>query len=1403
MEAELTCRVDWETRRGHNVFGFLPAPDPDTTLGTIAVQAYYDAISAVPDLAPGAENAVNAAVLLALAEELARNRPQHPVLFIALAGHFQALQGARVFADLWRHRDGEQLNARITELETAQGRMAPSYRDLRQQMESLAAVSAAPLAEALADITRLEAGISSGASQMPALSRIRDRLEAVASGPTRDMAGELLSLLDVVEAREVRANKARIEVRRLRSHRQTLEALGVDLLPRVAFFYGLDLSSHSSSLGFFFKGFFVDQFERNYETTLRQATSPLAYRAADLARHVLADAALDGSGVEFVDGVNLTGGVTWHSHLPLPIGLDMEMPLLAGLPGAAFVSTGDPRIWVDTPVDRVSRMDSSRLALQTQVLMPLLRQLLSDPETSQIYRDIGRDALLPTERFRRIHGRTVAYDPAKSLGAADQPVPAALLTVQHNPGYFTRNRVYKTYGGVRSLAMTVADSGGFFEFIGLPDTRAKYWNRKQHTLEAYRLDTGTGRITHAPDRGVFGEGAFTVSKLVFKRASEEVTPVLFACDPVTIVDMTDQRTWETFDNLELYDARSGTTPLSWGYKAVGRITGQTFTEPAATLFVPPGMRFKARFGKGTVDAVAGSMLPLLNVHENGLPLDGTSYLPPPDGILTNTPLRMAEDLWRLNDIRLGSLRRHGIRNAHLEGLHAGAGVRLTGAQRAMEKRHYEEALRLARASWSLEAKAYLEVRGTTVDVLVGVIFYLFLLVPFAYFGERLLFGCVGVNRQIAGFAGIFFTAFLILSLVHPAFAITNSAPVILLSFVTMTLAVMVIAMIRSRFQREIFSLQQRPGSGTGADLSRLSAAMTAFARGVDNMRRRQLRTVLTISTLVLLMFSVLSFSSIESRLDYHRRPISEGEPPPYPGALVRNPNWGTMALSAHANLTNAFPPGEDHIVAARSWIVSERANITTGVRLQNPVHDTEFRLTGLVGMTPEESAVTRPQERLLLGRWLRPGEKHVCVLPEKVFLALKLQWDPEQPPQVYVYGTLLDVVGVLADEALMGWHDLDGEPVSPVDYSVENWQRHLGSNRDQGSQFYRYTHLDARNVLFAPHRLLLDHGGTLRSIAVIPGSPEGTVAFENGLIREMDLPVFVASDRGVTYVRSTRGSAAAGFAALLIPMSIAALIVLNTMMGSVYERESEISIYGAMGLAPVHISSLFMAESCVFATLSAVTGYILGQVVAKVITMQGLLSGLNLNYSSTAAVLSALFIVGIVLLSTLYPARRAAALAVPDVDRIWKLPEPEGDHLNIDFPFTIGPRDVVGINGFLLYFLKDHSRQSVGDFYTAGNALTRCGSSHGAGFQLSSDLWIAPFDFGISQSLRMQTVPSDDPRVYETRMQLVRNSGDRDAWMKMNNRFLKHLRKQFLLWRLLEPADREYYRSEAEAVLAA
>ena len=48
-----------------------------------------------------------------------------------------------------------------------------------------------------------------------------------------------------------------------------------------------------------------------------------------------------------------------------------------------------------------------------------------------------------------------------------------------------------------------------------------------------------------------------------------------------------------------------------------------------------------------------------------------------------------------------------------------------------------------------------------------------------------------------------------------------------------------------------------------------------------------------------------------------------------------------------------------------------------------------------------------------------------------------------------------------------------------------------------------------------------------------------------------------------------------GLGALIIPMFIAVLIVLNAMMGAVYERFREIGIYSSVGLAPYAHSAAF------------------------------------------------------------------------------------------------------------------------------------------------------------------------------------------------------------------------------------
>jgi hypothetical protein len=173
-----------------------------------------------------------------------------------------------------------------------------------------------------------------------------------------------------------------------------------------------------------------------------------------------------------------------------------------------------------------------------------------------------------------------------------------------------------------------------------------------------------------------------------------------------------------------------------------------------------------------------------------------------------------------------------------------------------------------------------------------------------------------------------------------------------------------------------------------------------------------------------------------------------------------------------------------------------------------------------------------------------------------------------------------------------------------------------------------------------------------------------------------------------------------GFAALVIPVLIAALIIANTMLGSVFERTREIGIYSSVGLAPVHVAALFIAEATVYAVLGSISGYLIAQTVAKIVTAYNLLPGITLNYSSSSAVLSTLIVMATVLLSTLYPAFQASRMSQPDIDRKWQMSSPIGDVWRFQFPFTVSGQQPLGVAQFLADFFETHTDTSIGSFYT-------------------------------------------------------------------------------------------------------
>ncbi len=307
-------------------------------------------------------------------------------------------------------------------------------------------------------------------------------------------------------------------------------------------------------------------------------------------------------------------------------------------------------------------------------------------------------------------------------------------------------------------------------------------------------------------------------------------------------------------------------------------------------------------------------------------------------------------------------------------------------------------------------------------------------------------------------------------------------------------------------------------------------------------------------------------------------------------------------------------------------------------------------------------------------------------------------------------------------------------------------------------------------------------------------------AEDSGVLEEIanfaevvSLNLFVARE-GERYLVNTVGlQSFSGRGDLWVPILIAALIVFIIMIGAVYERMSEIGTLNAIGLAPVHVAVLFLAEAAVFANLSGVLGYLLAQFMARLGWIYDLFPALTLNYSSLSAIITMSAIMLVVLLSALYPARKAAQICMPGVERKWRLPPPEGRRLQVPMPFVLREDEARALVAFLGEYLDAYNEQSIGaGFYAESLHLGSTTTAAG----LRARLWLAPFDQGKSPDLEIATEPEADQRFCSLHMYIDHLSGNAAAWLRANRTLVNDLRKQFLVWHALPQVERDQYIRE-------
>jgi len=776
---------------------------------------------------------------------------------------------------------------------------------------------------------------------------------------------------------------------------------------------------------------------------------------------------------------------------------------------------------------------------------------------------------------------------------------------------------------------------------------------------------------------------------------------------------------------------------------------------------------------------------------------GTGY-PAAMGLLRRAPYEGAKDMWILDEGRGRLLREHNVRSFRIEELHRQAGEGLLVARAAWKDRKFDAFLSAARSAWGLEARAYPEFKSVANDLVQTVVFYCLLLLPFAYCLERLLFAFADLRRQLVAASVLFVLGFLALRQVHPAFRISSNPIIIFLGFIVLVLGIIVLGIIISKFQRELRRLKGERGDYESVDIGRVSATVAALTLGLSNLRKRPVRTGLTVTTVVMLTFTVLSMVSMSSTIQFFRLP--RGANPPYAGALVRDVQWQVLQPPVEEYMKSAMAGSAE--LLPRSWVVSRSSSEALQLEVTGPSGQTGI-VQALLGMAPREAAILKPAKNAgLQGRWFTTRDRYACILPAA--LASRIGAGPGST--VRIRGTELAVVGTFEGPALEKCRDLDGESMTPAKFSAKRGRYDWEESTDMkatdkvAENFRPADHLAGNAVVIVPNELALEMEGHLRSVAVIPLKGTSTSVMVDSVkefLKRAAVMALVSDGKNTQLLTSIGAVSVKGALSLLIPLALACLIVLNTMMGSVHERVREISIFSSVGLAPTHIGALFVAEAFVVAIVGVVLGYLMAQFVSTLLMNAGMLKGLSLNYSSSAAVGACIIVMGAVMISTIYPARRASDLAVPDVTRRWKLPKPEGDLLEFDFPFTVGSTDLLGMFMYLAELFKAFRDSSIGSFATDRVRLSR--TKEGVAIDMSC--WLAPYDLGISQRVKFEAIPMEVKGLYRIQVTLERRSGEADSWYRQNRRFLTTLRKRFLVWRMFGRELKARYEARGNELL--
>ncbi|HDO42242.1 MAG TPA: FtsX-like permease family protein [Candidatus Bathyarchaeota archaeon] len=1092
---------------------------------------------------------------------------------------------------------------------------------------------------------------------------------------------------------------------------------------------------------------------------------------------------------------------------------ESEASSVAGILSFTLLTTNTLKSHVGTPFDTPDKISWTNLEPQITFIFRAIPGLINQnyegtsvyrywqPPQRRIWKGTGGFVGPGQAGFDNLIGRVEEYN--LSVGFY-QRVPNALVEViRLNP----RTNRFNPF----TRMLTLADENGEFWIPGLlTDFLGGYYS-----VLAYVLDPHNGTIIYAPDFGIYGAGGgvyagYNFINVQIDRDPMFVKTIVFRCKSTTLFDVINpllirksRRAMHFYStdveipptSLTVNEFTSHSAPDSYGL-----ISPYDTGESVAMIFLSPGTKFEVVLTTTTPENPSLPLAVGLLINASDLHPEGSGYSSDVS-VISLTGFKFLSDLIRLNTLRAGKLIEYRMLTPSTREYYFSSRSYFKKALEALNNLQYSSAYNYLILAWNFEANAYREIRGSQQDLINTSILFSLLVVPFALILERIIFPTIGWKRflKVILIMACFIT---VAAVLHPGFSLASNILASILGLSVTIISVLVASIILSNVSKYAKHIRSRILGTHFAEISRAEAFLSAVSTGISNLRKRPFRTFLNMVTVSIIVFSLVSFTSASVFTSI--RGYRLGYEAPYQGMMLRQ-NFGMVPFSYEIIPFLSSSLGQKAIVAPRSWVyppapgedsvysgswtgglgslgwqtvATSRAAIVFGP------NGTKTYVKALLGLSPEESYVTKIQASLLPGsRWFIKEDTFVCILPKEVQSKLNAKIGDE----ISIMGIKLKVIGIVDENVLEGILDLDGATLAPID-----------PQRAPISGAQTFTPLTWNYVIIVPFNLAYyTFNGRINTIGIQTEDMDLAKKVLQELVMGtyQNLEIFISSDEGnVEVYRRGKQFTMERAQTIAIPTVIGGLTILTTLIGSIVERRKEIAVYSTVGLSPLHITGMFIAEAITYAIVGALFGYLSGLLSLRLLILFQLVpESMTVNFSSSFVLISVGFSMLLVILSSLWPAQRAGLMATPSLKRRWEITtKPIGDDWIIPLPFVSTTEEVDGILRYISEFLDIYTTRDAGFFFVRSREIRESVVDGKPCKELIADVSLAPWDSGLIQRVFIRAI-QEKGKDWFLQIHLKYLQGDRKIWTTRNPRFIDLLRKQFLMWRGLKSKEKEKY----------